>query len=66
MSSKPFETVVENVFKTLPLQPDTDDKKEMIDRVLSLLSRLVKCPAGAERIIMSKDIVFKLHVYYAI
>jgi len=31
-----------------------------------LLSRLVRTSEGQEKIIMSKDIMFKLHVYYCI
>ena len=38
----------------------------MIDRILQLLSRLVKNAAGQEKIIQSKDILLKLHVYYSI
>lgn len=38
----------------------------MIERILQLLSRLVKCSDGQEKILMSKNIMFKLHVYYGI
>ena len=61
---RPFDQVCEIIFKTLTVRPSEAEQKELIERILQLLSRLAKQEAAREKIVASKDIMLKLFVYY--
>ena len=58
--------MIETIFKTLPVKPEQPEQKEMLERILQLLSRLVKNGEGQQKILSSKDIMLRLHVYYTV
>ena len=66
LASKAFDTVAETIFKALPISPEPKEQKELIERILQLLSRVVKNGTGQEKMLQSKDIMLRLHVYYSI
>lgn len=55
---------IELVFKSIVLKPDDAEQKEVISRVLSLLSKLMKTAEGSEKIINSKEIVSRVLLYF--
>ena len=65
LAGKPFETVIEAIFKAIKVRPEDKEQKEIIDRVLAWLGRLVKVEAGYTKILASKDIMLKLIIYYS-
>lgn len=64
LAAKNFDQMIENVFKTLVVKPDNDKQQELIERILQLMSRLVKVDQGARRVMGSKELMLKLLVYY--
>ena len=48
----------------MTVRPAEAEKKELIERILQLLSRLSKQEQGREKIVASKDIMLKLFIYY--
>ena len=42
LMQRPFDQVCEIIFKTLTVRPDAAEQKELIERILQLLSRLAK------------------------
>jgi len=64
LASRNFDQMAELVYKTLGVWPDNAFQKELLERILQLMSRLVKNDEGARRVMGSKDLLLKLFVYY--
>ena len=64
IASRNFDKIAENIFKTLPVRPEKQDEKDLIERVLQLLGRMIRAPEGILKMMQSKDIILKLLVYY--
>ena len=65
MASKPFDKIAEMIFKSIPVRPSKKDEKELLERTLQLLGRMIRAPEGLLKIMQSKNIILKLLVYYS-
>ena len=64
MASKNFDKIAEQIFTTLAVRPTKPEEKELIERILQLIGRLVRVREGQQKLMASKDILLKLFVYY--
>lgn len=64
LAAKNFDKMAESVLKTIGMKPTNDQEKELIERVLQLLSRLAKVDEGRQKMVNSKDLLLKMLIYY--